>query len=149
MTSKSLELVLPRIMRKLEGVQNTEDFTNIRGLKMKIDEGIKQYNERQWIDSAGQFIKVWRDSQNLLARSFQTSLSKINAPETLEQMLEHEGRTTRTIACLGIYALHDAIASFYQTPNDAPTIEVMKARFSIDYPKEDNFWTCYRQWSYN
>ncbi|KAK8900853.1 hypothetical protein QC760_010617 [Botrytis cinerea] len=138
MASRSLELVLPKMIENLEGKKNIEGFQDVVALKVPINKGIEEYNKKNWIDSADKFVETWRRSENQISRHFQKGLSLQNLPSSIEEGLQWGKDITRTVEWLGICALHDAAVSYFQTPEDTAT-KLDKIKFGVDYKKEMNF----------
>ena len=83
-----------------------------------VRKAIAAYNRGNWTKSAELFIDAWHYSRATLVCHFQQPLSYFAVPSHLGEELSLFEKMVSTINWLGIYALHDAAAAYFQAPDD-------------------------------
>jgi hypothetical protein len=100
-------------------IEDSSTFKTVR-------QAIEAYSYGDWTKSAELFITAWLYSRATLDYHFQQPLSYFAVPSHLGKELKLFENTVRTIYWLGIYALHDAAAAYFQAPNECKPKEMIR-----------------------
>lgn len=90
-----------------------------------VRKAIRAYSCGDWTKSAELFDKAWLCSRATLKRHFQQQLPPFAIPSPLGKGLSFFEKEARTISWLGIYALHDAAAAYFQAPDECKPKEMV------------------------
>ena len=114
MSTDVLELVSAAAVEKLGSRDDFSGVMSVDRAYSDLRKAIKAYESRNWTQSAALFIKVWRYSELAVSNHLEEDISMDNIPDSLDEALSWDEKTTCTIGWLGIFALHDAATAFFQ-----------------------------------
>lgn len=113
MSTGQLELISITAIEELLLSKAMKESSTVKAVR----KAIAAYSCGDWTKSAELFIKAWNYSRATLDRHYQQPLSYFAIPSHLGKELSLFEKAARTINWLGIYALHDAAAAYFQAPD--------------------------------
>ncbi|KFZ00164.1 hypothetical protein V500_01160 [Pseudogymnoascus sp. VKM F-4518 (FW-2643)] len=121
MSTGKLELISITAIEELLLCKAMKESSTVKAVR----KAIAAYSCGDWTKSAELFIKAWNYSRATLDRHYQQPLSSFAIPSHLGKELSLFEKAARTIHWLGIYALHDAAAAYFQAPDECKPKEMV------------------------